>query len=88
MNVEFVESIPPVRKSGPRPKFADFANVLRDNPGRWAKLPAQYTSNSSAVSTAWRIRNGGVSSFAEGEFDSSARECVVYVRYVGTGVRA
>jgi hypothetical protein len=78
---------PPPGGPGMPPKFAEFAQALRDNPGRWALYPGKATQ-----ATATEIKRARSSIFAPaGHFDAVSRDMShpdkrrVYVRYVGPG---
>lgn len=89
-NFEFVDNIPSRGKGGRRvdPVLIEFAEALRDNPGRWAKYPHTPTSQAGASATAHLIRAGHPSAakpFRGGDFDAAVRQGVLYVRFIGGG---
>ncbi len=59
-----------------------FADALRANPGKWGEWPKPQ-ARGSAHSTGFQIRKGIHGSFPGGEFDATARQGKLYVRYVG-----
>lgn len=61
-----------------RGKYADFADTLRDNPGRWAKYPA------TTKTTVYQLRKSRLGSFPGDQFEFEARNGDIYLRYVGT----
>ncbi len=76
---EFVEELPeqsPRKKY--RGKYADFADSLRENPGRWAKYPSQ------TKTTIYQLRKSRLGSFPGDEFEFEARNGDIFLRYVGT----
>lgn len=81
MSIEFVDELPPQRPSPwqRRREIREFADVLRANPGRWAKYPTVLAATS--VSTrAHQIRKGALEAFPHGGFDATVREGVLYVQ--------
>lgn len=83
---EFVFEDPPEspRRNGETFKtrtLAEFAAVLRDNPGKWALYPLPLASKNSANGIAYHIRKGRWSQGAG--FEATVRNQTVYVRYVG-----
>lgn len=93
MTIEFVETLPPRAAGGeqyiPDPVLADFAQALRDNPGRWAKYPAADLNATQASSMGTRIsmqrRPGTPRVFMPdraGTFEGTVRSGQLYVRYV------
>lgn len=82
MSVEFVDELPAAK----RPHIdvlQSFAEVLRENPGQWAKHPTNYKDAAQARTSACNIRKGRSKIFRPGEFEAEARDGVVYVRFVG-----
>lgn len=76
---EFVEELPeqePRKKY--RGKYAEFADALRENPGRWAKYPAK------TKTTVYQLRKSRLGSFPGDEFEFETRNGEIYLRYVGT----
>lgn len=76
---EFVEELPlqqPRKKY--RGKYADFADTLRQNPGRWAKYPSQ------TKTTIYQLRKSRLGSFPGDEFEFESRNGEIFLRYVGT----
>jgi hypothetical protein len=76
---EFVEELPeqePRRKY--RGKYADFADTLRQNPGRWARYPAGKTKT-----TVYQLRKSRLGSFPGDEFEFESRNGQIFLRYVG-----
>jgi hypothetical protein len=97
MTIEFVEA--PPSKGGSRaplagdPVMREFAKALRANPGRWAKWPRILTRQ-QACSVSHRINAGrkpGTPALflpgSEGSFQSTARDGVVYIRFVKGDIR-
>ena len=76
---EFVEELPPQEpRRRYRGKYADFADTLRKNPGRWAKYP------SKTKTTIYQLRKSRLGSFPGDEFEFESRNGDIYLRYVGT----
>lgn len=76
---EFVEELPdqePRRRY--RGKYAEFADALRDNPGRWAKYP------SKTKTTVYQLRKSRLGSFPGDQFEFELRNGDIFLRYVGT----
>lgn len=60
-----------------------FALALKDNPGQWAVLPAEYTSASSAKAAAQNLRRGKVKGFEpDGAFTTAIDDLTIYVKFV------
>ena len=75
---EFVEELPEQQpRKRYRGKYADFADALRENPGRWAKYPSQ------AKTTVYQLRKSRLGSFPGDEFEFETRNGEIYLRYVG-----
>lgn len=76
---------PPKQNRGTADAWADEAQALRDNPGKWAILAAGRPSPSSSQG----FRNGALKAFQpKGAFESRSAKNTsgtydVYVRYVG-----
>jgi hypothetical protein len=76
---EFVEELPPPSpRKRYRGKYADFADTLRENAGRWAKYP------SKTKTTIYQLRKSRLGSFPGDEFEFEARCGDIYLRYVGS----
>jgi hypothetical protein len=76
---EFVEELPPpTPRKRYRGKYADFADTLRENAGRWAKYPSQ------TKTTIYQLRKSRLGSFPGDEFEFESRGGHIYLRYVGT----
>ena len=86
LNVEFVDFEQPDRHVKNRdPIIAEFAQVLRANPGRWAKWPKPMAPT-SASSMAARInhperRDWTPQPLRPPEFEARTSRGVLYVRY-------
>ena len=83
-DIEFMDELPP--RAGnwdrlTRERVREFAEKLRQNPGRWAVYPFTPSSGASRA-IASRISRGKVKTFA-GNFQAVSRRGVVYVRYEG-----
>lgn len=75
----FVEELPVQQpRKRYRGKYADFADTLRENPGRWAKYP------SKTKTTIYQLRKSRLGSFPGDEFEFESRNGDIYLRYVGT----
>ena len=75
---QFVDELPvqqPRRKY--RGKYAEFADALRENPGRWAKYPSQ------TKTTVYQLRKSRLGSFPGDEFEFENRNGEIFLRYVG-----
>ncbi|MGW4240994.1 hypothetical protein [Nocardia sp. NPDC004722] len=81
--MELLDTLPPrIAVGGRPPAHADKADLLRANPLRWAKVMS-CRSATVAASQANNIRRGKLRAFAPaGEFESAARDCDVYARYI------
>lgn len=76
---EFVEELPVQQpRKRYRGKYADFADALRENAGRWAKYPAQ------TKTTIYQLRKSRLGSFPGDEFEFETRNGDIYLRYVGS----
>lgn len=84
-NFKFVDELPQREgyKRGPGPKYIDFANALRANPGKWAEFPVQPDDPRLRASRAGAIRTGRYAGLPKDEFETVCRNKVIYVRYVG-----
>jgi hypothetical protein len=84
------EDPPPVQPVGRRSRFADEAQKLRENPGRWA-LVTVCAKRTNAGSVVRRIGQGLSACWHEpGDFEATARSMGegdhrVYARYLGDG---
>lgn len=91
MRLRFVE--PPLRALSRQTASAGFyfdvAEALQEAAGKWAVLPREFGSESSARSAAGNIRRGVVRAMPKGQFeavvDVEGDKPVVYVRFVGEG---
>lgn len=84
--IEFVDELPTDGSRQTRlhrEEMREFANALREQPGRWAKLPWETTELSSRA-TASRISLGKVAAFGTG-YEAVSTRGTVYVRYHGVG---
>lgn len=70
----------PSRTARP-PKYADFAEALRNNPGEWAEHPYQSDSQNSRGKCVYRINKGLAAAFRDPGYQASERNGVIYVRY-------
>jgi hypothetical protein len=86
MTVEFIDTLPG-REVGRRNQLVEFADVLRQNPNRWAKYPRTHSNPKSAYSAASAINHDKFGALAGPEFEATARKesgtVSVYVRYTG-----
>jgi hypothetical protein len=86
MTVEFIDNLPG-RTVGKRNELVEFADVLRQNPNRWAKYPRTHSNPKSAYSAASAINHDKFQALAGPEFEATARKendnVHVYVRYTG-----
>lgn len=70
-------------------KYREFADALRQHPGRWALLPTEGNRTvKGAKATRVNIKRGRVGGMAEGEFDALVDATdednpKIYVRFVG-----
>lgn len=84
--VEFLDELPvTARKGGGRKTdkvLVEFADLLKSNPGKWAKYPKDL-SKKSAGTAASTINNRKAASFRDGKYEAATRDGVVYVKYVG-----
>lgn len=83
-DIEFVDELPP--PAGPwdgmhRRQVQEWAERLKQNPGRWAIYPWTST-NVAGRALASRISRGKNQTFSEG-FHAVFRRGMVYVRYEG-----
>lgn len=83
MSDEIIWEDPPERaiRLSARGKYKDFAEALREHPGRWARLPGERLSASSAQGTAQNIRRGTMATFPKGEYEAVVDGTKVYVRF-------
>jgi len=83
LQVEFVNELPPARggRNGD-PLLSEFADILRQRPGAWAKWPTKLRPNSARTYLS-AIPKGLVAAFEPFQFEAAARRGVLYVRYVG-----
>lgn len=77
-----------LRKQDGSSRYADVAEELRANPGRWAVVLDGLSGSGSSLAT--QIRMGYTVCFCPaGDFDATIRQtggrAVVYARYVGDG---
>lgn len=85
LKVEFVDELPG-RSPTPSAAIAEFAEVLREQPGRWAKYPwsdelAETTRKSRANDINWGHPTAPVA--LRTGFEATSRNGTLYVRYVG-----
>lgn len=82
-DIEWMDEPPPTERwdSAHRRRVQQFAEQLRQNPGKWTIYPWT-SSESSARAMASRISRGKVQAFAEG-FQAVSRRGATYVRYEG-----
>lgn len=74
---EFVDALPEQQRRKYRGKYAEFADTLRENPGRWAKYPTQ------TKTTVYQLRKSRLGSFPGDEFEFESRNGEIFLRYVG-----
>lgn len=66
-------------------KYVEFALALRENPEKWATMPAESAlTDKSAQGLAQNIRRGGVKGFTKGDYEAIADGTTVYVRFKPT----
>lgn len=79
---------PPPIRSGRRRDHAStewhalLAKAMR-NPGKWFVIEPAYDTTSGAATAAYDIKTGRNGAVPEGEWDAVARECDLYVMYLG-----
>lgn len=81
----FVRADPPPRWNDPtsaNPVYIEFAQFLRDNPGDFYLWPNKFATKNRASNHAANIRRGLYPAF-RGNYEATARDGQVYVRYVG-----
>lgn len=81
---EFVDELPAKEPGTRKGKFDDFANELRDNPDRWARLERETVSK--ATQLASRINGGQVAGLSREEFQAAPRGNSTYVKFVPEGI--
>lgn len=85
-NVEFVDTLPG-REVGRRHQLVEFAEALRQNPGKWGKYPRTHSNPKSAYSAASAINHDKFTALSGPEFEATARKeagvVSVYVRFTG-----
>jgi hypothetical protein len=65
-------------------RYKDFAQELRNHPGKWAVLPGDKATESSAKGTAQSISNGKTGGFAPAKsFETVVDGTKIWVRFVG-----
>ena len=73
---------PPFVRSA-KASYGDFADELRQNPKRWARLPTDENRKANG-GDANAIKTGRFTAFRPaGHFEATFRQGVTYVRYVG-----
>lgn len=85
LKVEFVDELPG-KSPTPSAAIAEFADVLREQPGRWAKYPwSDELADKTRKSRANDINGGHPTApvALRTGFEGAVREGVMYVRYVG-----
>lgn len=75
MQIELVDAPPPATSGADL--FKEYADTLRENPGRWARYP---TTPTRPKPTACRIRTGNATAFGP-DFEAVVRDAVIWVRY-------
>jgi hypothetical protein len=68
--------------------YIEFAQALRDNPGRWAKWPRTYANPTSVYAVRKNLLDGdrrAPSAFRGGKWEAVVRGKVLYVRFLGSG---
>lgn len=86
---EFVDNLPNGNEkfgNKPDPLIVEFAEALRSRPNSWAKYPRPTKSKGSIQALKWLINTGNDRApkpFRGGGFEATARDGVMYVRYVG-----
>lgn len=79
----FVDELPGgISRSEQREVLAEFADVLKKRPNRWARYPIPQKTSLAARAAASRITRGAAVTFGSG-FRGTARGTEVYVRYEG-----
>jgi hypothetical protein len=84
MDIEWED--PPARKRSGDEVYREFAQALRDNPGRWAKWPRTYNNPSSNHALRRNILDGdrrAPNAFRGGKWDAVVRDKILYVKYLG-----
>lgn len=82
IDIEFVDELPGGRWNGMHlQRVRQFADRLRQNPGRWAVYPWA-SSSDAARAFASRVSRGKNKTFPEG-FEAVTRNGRAYVRYEG-----
>lgn len=82
--VEFLpEGItPPLpARVGRKQKFQEFAETLRQNPGRWAKLPEQRDKPRDRAMLTYNINRNGYRGLPADEFEARTTKGEIWVRY-------
>ena len=86
MTIEFFDDLPVRNGRAMEGIQSEFAQALRDQPGRWAKYPEQDGRSPGSLSAAaYRISKGShlaPKNFRSG-FEAVVRRGVLYVRFVG-----
>jgi hypothetical protein len=80
MDIEWAD--PPARTRAGDEVYVEFAQALRDNPGRWAKWPKTYDNPSSTHAIRRNILDGdrrAPAPFRGGKWDAVVRNKVLYV---------
>ena len=80
MDIEFFDELPGTRPD--QDEYFDFAEVLKNNPGKWAVLPRGNRSQRQIYNQAAAIKSGNYRAFKVG-YEAATRKGNVYVRYVG-----
>lgn len=83
-NMEIEWADPPSPRADPF--YDEFAQALRDHPGRWAKWPKVYKNASSVAAIRKNIADGDRRApvpFRTDGWEAVVRQGVLYVRYVG-----
>lgn len=85
LQVEFVDFTDPQRQDAAE-RTREFAEILRANPGRWAKWPnpmAKRSARSRASDINVRRIPGCPKALLRGGFEARCRNGELFVRYVG-----
>lgn len=79
MNIEFFDN-PPAMTRKINSRYKAFSKALKDNEGKWAKLP-HTMAKGSANGIAHLIRKGRYDAFTGDNWEAAVRKGVIFVRY-------
>lgn len=79
--IEFVTELPEAEKSSRRGQLHDFADEVRKNPGRWARLERDTKAKASALAS--RITHDRVMALPASDFEATYRGTSTYVKFGG-----